>query len=75
MYFADTPTRSVYEIDYTENGKLTNRRNIYTQPPNLPGGPDGAQTDSEGFVWVALNGALDEWFELTRPTAVLMSLF
>ena len=57
MYFADTPTRSVYEIDYTENGKLTNRRNIYTQPPNLPGGPDGAQTDSEGFVWVALNGA------------------
>jgi len=52
MYLADTPTRSVYEIDYTENGKLTNRRNIYTQPPNLPGGPDGAQTDSEGFVWV-----------------------
>jgi sugar lactone lactonase YvrE len=30
---------------------------IWTQPPHWPGGPDGAQCDAEGMIWVALNGA------------------
>jgi len=45
MYFCDTPTRKVYAFDYPqeEGGLLSNRRLIWTMPPNLPGGPDGAQ--------------------------------
>ena len=50
---------------YRLNGKLTNRRKNYTQPPNLPA----------RALFGSFNGALDEWFELTRPTTVLMSLF
>lgn len=57
LYFADTPTRTVYAFDYPESGKPTNRREIWRQPPDWPGGPDGAQVDAEGFLWVALNGA------------------
>jgi sugar lactone lactonase YvrE len=49
MYFCDTPTRKVYAFDYPEEdgGRLTNRRLIWTMPPNVPGGPDGAQGKEE----------------------------
>ncbi len=59
MYFCDTPTRKLYAFDYPEGdgGKLSNRRLVWTMPPNLPGGPDGAQVDADGFVWMALSGA------------------
>lgn len=59
MYFCDTPTRKLYAFDYPEEdgGKLTNRRLIWTMPPNLNGGPDGAQVDADGFIWMALSGA------------------
>ena len=59
MFFCDTPTRKLYAFDYPEEdgGKLTNRRLVWTMPPNLPGGPDGAQVDAEGFIWMALSGA------------------
>jgi len=58
MYFCDTPTRKVYAFDYPEaNGPLTNRRLIWTMPSNLAGGPDGAQVDSDGGLWMALSGA------------------
>lgn len=30
---------------------------MYTTPPGLAGGPDGAQTDADGFLWIALSGA------------------
>jgi len=59
MYFCDTPTRKVYAFDYPkeEGGKLSNRRLVWTVPANLPGGPDGAQVDADGFLWIALSGA------------------
>jgi len=59
MYFCDTPTRKVYAFDYPEaNGEVcSNRRLIWTMPANLPGGPDGAQVDAEGGLWIALSGA------------------
>lgn len=59
MYFCDTPTRKVYAFDYPlASGEVcTNRRLLWTVPPNLPGGPDGAQVDAEGGLWVALSGA------------------
>lgn len=59
MYFCDTPTRKVYAFDYPEaSGEVcSNRRLLWTMPANLPGGPDGAQVDSEGGLWMALSGA------------------
>lgn len=59
IYFCDTPTRKVYAFDYPieAGGKLSNRRLIWTMPPNLNGGPDGAQVDSDGFLWIAVSGA------------------
>ncbi|KAL1519482.1 hypothetical protein AB1Y20_023000 [Prymnesium parvum] len=57
LYFCDTPTRKVYAFDYSPIAQLSNRRLVYTQPSELPGGPDGAQTDAEGYVWLALSGA------------------
>jgi triosephosphate isomerase (TIM) len=59
MYFCDSPTRKVYAFDYPTQpgGKLCNRRLIWTVPSNLPGVPDGAQVDVDGFIWIALSGA------------------
>lgn len=59
VYFCDTPTRKLYAFDYPteDGGKLSNRRLVWTMPPNLPGGPDGAQIDADGFIWMALSGA------------------
>jgi len=59
MYFCDTPTRKLYSFNYPkeDGGKLTNRRLVWTMPSNLPGGPDGAQVDAAGFIWMALSGA------------------
>jgi len=59
MYFCDTPTRKVYAFDYpVERGEVcSNRRLLWTMPANLAGGPDGAQVDAEGGLWMALSGA------------------
>jgi triosephosphate isomerase len=58
MFFCDTPTRKVYAFDYnSQGGKLSDRRLIWTVPPNLPGGPDGAQVDADGCIWIALSGS------------------
>lgn len=59
MYIADTPTRKLFAFDYdSEIGcNPESKRLIYTMPPALAGGPEGAITDEEGFVWLALSGA------------------
>lgn len=59
MYFCDTPTRKVCAFDYPKEkgGKLSNRRLVWTVPANLPGGPDGAQVDAQGYLWIALSGS------------------
>lgn len=59
IFFCDTPTRKLYAFDYPreQGGKLTNRRLVWTMPPDLPGGPDGAQVDAQGCIWMALSGA------------------
>jgi len=67
LYFCDTPTRKVYAFDYPEttttdvssgsSSLLSNRRLIWTMPSNLPGGPDGAQVDADGGLWMAISGA------------------
>ena len=58
IYFCDTPTRRVYSFGYSAEGLLSyTKRLVYSQPSELPGGPDGAQTDRDGFLWIALSGA------------------
>ena len=57
LYFCDTPTRRIFAYDYSPNGKLGKKRLLYEQPSHLAGGPDGAQTDGEGFLWACLSGA------------------
>ena len=57
MFFCDTPTRKVFQFDYSPTGALTHRRLVYSMPPHLAGGPDGAQVDRRGGLWIALSGA------------------
>ena len=59
MYFCDSPTRKVYAFDYPQDqgGMLSNRQLVWTVPSDLPGVPDGAQVDADGFLWIALSGA------------------
>ena len=57
MYFTDTPTRRIFAFDYNPSGLLSNRRLLYEMPSHLAGGPDGAQTDAEGYIWACLSGA------------------
>ena len=59
IYFCDTPTRKLYAFDYPKEagGTLTNRRLIWTMPSNMNGGPDGAQIDAQGCIWMAISGA------------------
>jgi len=61
MYFCDTPTRKVFAFSYDPQAQgtnaLTNRRLVYSMPSHLPGGPDGAQVDAAGKLWIALSGA------------------
>lgn len=56
VYFADTPTRTIFRFDLDPaSGTLSNRR-IFAQTPE-GAFPDGANVDSEGFVWSAHWGA------------------
>ncbi|KAG1655181.1 hypothetical protein FOA52_004200 [Chlamydomonas sp. UWO 241] len=57
MYFTDTPTRRIFAFDYTSGGSLSTRRLVWEMPAGMTGGPDGAQTDARGFLWVCLSGA------------------
>lgn len=59
LYFADTPTRKIFAFAYDSAVGLDpgSRRLVYTQPAGLAGGPDGAQTDADGYLWAALSGA------------------
>jgi len=66
MYFADTPTTIRVRDLYRKREVDKSAKHLHTT----------SQADQTALKPTAtLNGALDEWFELTRPTAVLMSLF
>jgi sugar lactone lactonase YvrE len=54
-YYNDTPTQRVALFDYDSEAGLTNRR-TFVEIPEETGHPDGLTVDSEGGVWVALNG-------------------
>ena len=53
MYFADSPTRTVWACDFdAETGAIENRR-MFIEVPDGEGVPDGATVDADGFVWIA----------------------
>jgi sugar lactone lactonase YvrE len=57
MYFIDTPTNRVDQLDYDiETGAATGRRPFHTFAPGTAGSPDGMCVDAEGGLWVALWG-------------------
>lgn len=53
-YYVDTPTGRVDVLD-VDDGVLRGRRPLVTVPAD-EGAPDGLTVDSQGTVWVALNG-------------------
>jgi sugar lactone lactonase YvrE len=57
MYFIDTPTRRVDQLDYDiETGAATGRRPFHTLAEGTIGWPDGMCVDAEGGLWVAVWG-------------------
>jgi sugar lactone lactonase YvrE len=76
-YYNDTATGRVDVFDYDRDAGLSGRRPLVRIPDEV-GRPDGLTVDSEGAVWVALNGGgavhrytpkgtLDEVVELPVP--------
>jgi len=56
LYFADSPRRTIFVYDFdTAAGTLSNRRIFATTPEGAY--PDGANVDSEGYLWSAHWGA------------------
>eukprot|EP00466_Bigelowiella_natans_P005459 jgi/Bigna1/80758/fgenesh1_pg.74_\ len=59
MYFCDTPTRRIFKFKYdaTADGSPLSEPILFKELPNeMAGMPDGANTDSEGGIWVAITG-------------------
>ncbi|HYI22990.1 MAG TPA: SMP-30/gluconolactonase/LRE family protein [Candidatus Limnocylindrales bacterium] len=54
-YYVDTPTLRIDMFDYEAVTGLTNRR-VFATIDDADGWPDGLTVDSEGAVWVAMNG-------------------
>jgi sugar lactone lactonase YvrE len=56
MYFADSPTKSVFKYDYDlETGSISNRR-VFFHVEDEDGVPDGHVPDEEGCIWQAIHG-------------------
>ncbi len=56
FYFADSPLRKIYVYDFNPaTGGIANRRDFVETPEGAH--PDGANVDSEGFLWSAHWGA------------------
>lgn len=59
VYYNDTETHQVAVFDYDPEAGLANRRTFARIPDQ--GRPDGLTVDSDGGVWVALNGNGEVW--------------
>ena len=56
-YYNDTPTRSTWVLDWSEDAGLSQPRRLFTLDPDDPaGGPDGLCLDAEDNVWTAIYG-------------------
>jgi sugar lactone lactonase YvrE len=55
MYHSDTMSGDIYAWDYEPLTGDTTRGRVFAHVEGVPG-PDGAEVDSEGFYWSAING-------------------
>lgn len=83
LYFGDSHSKLIHAYDYDlETGAIANRR-LFADTSALPGEPDGASVDAEGYLWnarfdggclirFAPDGAVDQTIPLpvSRPTHV-----
>jgi L-arabinonolactonase len=83
LYFGDSHTQLIHAYDYDlATGAIANRR-LFADTSSLPGEPDGASVDAEGYLWnarfnggcvirFAPDGSVDQIVELpvSRPTHV-----
>jgi sugar lactone lactonase YvrE len=82
MYGADTRRGLLYAFDFDDAGGRLGERRVFADVGGLPGGPDGATVDREGYLWSAqfdgaclcrydAAGRMDRVVRLpvTRPTA------
>jgi sugar lactone lactonase YvrE len=53
MYFADTPTRTIWAFDFDPVAGIPSRRRVFATVPDGAGYPDGATVDADGFLWSA----------------------
>ena len=55
LYYTDSPTRTIWAMDYHADGRLGERR-VFAQLPMDGGEPDGAAVDADGGLWSAIWG-------------------
>jgi L-arabinonolactonase len=52
MYYADSPTRTIFSVDYRADGRIGEPRVFVTLPAHA-GFPDGSTVDAQGGLWNA----------------------
>ncbi len=52
MYYTDSPTRTIWQVDYASDGRLSEPRHFVTLSPD-DGFPDGSCVDAAGGLWNA----------------------
>ena len=52
MYYADSPTRTIWSLDYHADGRIGTPR-VFVQLPTSEGYPDGSCIDADGGLWNA----------------------
>ena len=52
MYYADSPTRTIWSMDYHPDGRIGTPR-VFAQVPKGDGFPDGSCIDADGRLWSA----------------------
>ena len=80
MYFGDTKGSMIFVFDFDiDEGRINNRRPLFSLEDRKPGIIDGATVDAEGYYWFALNmggkilrldpqGGLDREIDLPIPS-------
>ena len=53
LYFADTPTSTVWRFDYNLETGTLGERQVFREFTANEGRPDGASVDTEGYYWIA----------------------
>jgi L-arabinonolactonase len=70
MYYADSPARKIFSVDYHADGRLGQPRVFVELPPDT-GFPDGSAVDAQGGLWNAqwLGSSVVRYDDEGRETA------